>query len=138
MWWGGDVSEEEQEQEQEQDVPEVSPAFQRCVSDIKWRLYETVVFGPELATPEAQENGLIQTYVQQLETLYRLLDAALRGAFKESDLAALPPARRHEVLQCVHALQKVVKGAQNAAELIPYREYLQEMLRVYPFVHARE
>lgn len=144
MWWGGDDTDDDQESQDIgddqdiQDIPDVSPAFQQCVSSVKWRLYETVIFGPELDTPQAQENSLIQVYVQNLEAFYRLLDATLRGQFKEAGLSALPAARRSEVLQCVHALQKIMKTARHAGDLIPYREYLQEVLRVYPFVHARE
>ncbi len=146
MWWGGDEDIDDQESGDIADIqdigyigdiPDVSPEFQQCVSGVKWRLYETVIFGPELDTPQAQENSLVQVYVQNLEAFYRLLDATLRGQFKEAGLSALPAPRRSEVLQCVHALQKIIKAARHAGDLIPYREYLQEVLRVYPFVHTR-
>lgn len=112
----------------------VDAEFCRCIQTLKWNLYQTIVLGPQENTPEAQQNGLVQTYVTQLGRLYEFMENALRGRMIEADLRPFPLRHRHEILTCSQWAYRVAKGL-SPTDLVPYRDYLMTALRVYPFVH---
>lgn len=116
----------------------VVPEFTHCIHMLKWKLYQAIVLGPEPNTPEAQQNELLQTYVGQLEQLYRILEKALCGEIIDTTLHAFPAPLRQEILSCARDLQKRSKEQnemRHAADGVPYRDFLKETLRMYPFVH---
>lgn len=139
MYGGEDSEEEESLPENIVSPPGVSLAFCECVDTLKWRLYEAVVLNPELNTPEAQQNKLLQTYEDVLEHLYQFLDQVVKGSIKESTLQAFPLPLRHEILACAQQIRKMSQGggALRYTDKIPYHDYLRIQLRIYPYLHHR-
>lgn len=113
----------------------VNPEFARCLYALKWRIYETTVLGPELNTPEAQQNGLIQTYVRQLGALHKVLEKALSQTITDADMRSFRVSLRPDILKCAQRLRPLIKQATNVADHVVYRDFLNERLRMYPFVH---
>ena len=134
-WWESESESETDDTQDESFPPEVDSSFTKCIYSLKWKLYETVVLGPELKTPEAQHNGLLQKYISHLDKLYEVMDKVLRNTFLETDLRSFPAAHRHEIVTCTNTLKSLTRKVSNVADVIPYREFLHEILRVYPFVH---
>lgn len=118
--------------------PGVDPSYAVCVHSLKWKLYQTIVLGPELNTPEAQQNELLEKYMKHLEHLYGILHKALRGSITESEVRVFPSPLRHEILTCALRLKGLNRGvhkASHVADIVPYQDFLKETLRMYPFVH---
>lgn len=116
--------------------PGVDETLATGVHTLKWKLYQIIVLGPELNTPEAQQNELLQAYIRQLERLYRILEKALKGAITDTDLRPFPVSLRHEILTLATKLKGQTKlSNRHAADYIPYLDFLKETLRMYPFVH---
>lgn len=120
--------------------PGVDLPWAQCVHVLKWKLYEAIVLGPELSQPEAQQNELLQVYVNQLEQLYRILEKATHGAVPTSaDLRPFPSRLRLEIMKCASGLKGRMAGAaqtpKHVADRIPYQDFLKQTLRTYPFTH---
>lgn len=125
----------------------VTESFCQCVDAIKWEVYKATVMGPELNTPEVQQNKLLETYEGYLEQLDVLLNEALKGSIKESLLVRFPSELRHEILKCAQKIQQMSRGgsamqhtggsALGYTGRIPYRDYLHTQLRVYPYLQNR-
>lgn len=137
LWSPSDSDSESDTVQLDTPPPGVDPHFSQCVHSIKWKLYQAIVLGPELNTPEAQQNELLQTYVNQLERLYRMFEKALRGSISDADTRPFPSSLRHEILSCAMGLKERIKpsASAHAADLIPYQDQLKQILRMYPFVH---
>jgi hypothetical protein len=130
--------ESDMESDQENNVPPqgVDPEFCRRIQTVKWRLYEKIVLGPETETERAQDNELIQIYMDQLEQLYRFLERAQRGGVVERDLLSFPSDMRSENLSIANWIKTYFKK-NGPADTLPYRDYLTTTLRIYPFVHHK-
>ncbi len=130
--------ESDMESDQENNVPPkgVDPEFCRRIQNMKWRLYEKTVLGPETETDNAQNNELIQIYVNLLEQLYRFLERAQNGGIAERDLLSFPADIRSENLSVATWVKNYFKK-NGPADTLPYRDYLTTTLRVYPFVHHK-
>lgn len=118
----------------------VSDLFCSCVDSLKWSLYEAVVLGPEWNTPEAQRNDLLQTYETLLEKLFVILSGALKGRKEgEADLRAFPEALRPAVQECVRRILTMQQagGPSRDVDRVPYQDYLQTQLRIYPYLQYR-
>ena len=118
------------------DIPpkELDGEFCRCIQTLKWNLYQTIVLSPALNTSTAQQNDLIQTYVKQLGRLYLVLDNALKGRIIDAEMRPFPVKLRHDILKCSQWIHRVVRPL-TPTDLVPYRDYVNTALRVYPFVH---
>lgn len=108
--------------------------FCRCIQTLKWNLYQAIVLGPELNTPSAQQNELIQTYVKHLGHLYNVFENAMKGRIVDSEMRSFPVKLRHEILTCSQWARKHLSSL-PPTDLVPYNDYLNTSLRVYPFVH---
>lgn len=117
--------------------PGVDPGYATCIHRLKWKLYQVIVLGPEPNTPEAQQNELLQKYTRMLESLYRILEKALRGSIADTEVRVFPSALRHEILTCAMDLKRA-RNAQHVADRIPHQDFLQQTLRMYPFVHRHQ
>lgn len=128
--------ESDYESEEENNVPPhgLDPEFCRRIQTMKWKIYQMTVLSPEENTSEAQNNNLIERYLQQLESLYQLLEKAQRGGSVERELISFPHELRSENHSIAEWIRTYVK--QNGpADTIPYQDYLTTTLRIYPFVH---
>jgi len=115
----------------------VSEPFCACVDSLKWKLYESVVMRPELNTPEAQQNELLQTYEGLLEKLYALLTQSLKGPIQESAIHGFPEELHSPIRTCVQNIQGMRRGGgalTRYTDRVPYHDYLQTQLRTYPYL----
>lgn len=108
--------------------------FCRCIQTLKWNLYQTIVLSPTLNTPAAQQNDLIQTYINQLGHLYLALDNALSGRINDAMMRPFPIKLRHDILKCSQWIHRLVRPL-TPTDLVPYWDYVNTALLVYPFVH---
>lgn len=142
MYGGRDSGEESDEEPMIENLTPpkgITESFCQCVDTIKWKLYEATVLGPELNTPEVQQNKLLEIYEGYLEQLYVVLNQALTGYIKESQLASFPSELRHEMLKCAQEIRRMSQGdgVLRYTDRIPYHDYLQTQLRVYPYLQNR-
>lgn len=135
LWQDSDLDSGSESDTEVSVPPGVDPMYASCVHTLKWKLYQTIVLGPEPNTPEAQQNELLQRYITQLERLYRILEKSLRGSVTDAEVRPFPVSLRHEILTCAMKFKGKNKGVSHVADVVPYQDFLKETLRMYPFVH---
>lgn len=136
---GGDSDGESEEEEVVENLTPpkgVSESFCQCVDTLKWGIFRATVLGPELNTPEAQQNRLLESYETLLEHLYAFLHDALKGSVKESVLTVFPHGIRHSILTCAQTIQQDTRTLRYT-DRIPYHDYLNTQLRIYPYLQHR-
>jgi hypothetical protein len=138
FYYGGN-QEEEEEEEEENNVPPPGLDTDVCarIQALKWRIYDDTVLQPELHTPHAQDNGLLQLYVTRLYHLWKTLEDAKYGRVKEDAIARFPKQIQEDVAGLVKWAEKFFKE-NGPSTTIPYVDYLQTSLKVYPYVHQMD
>jgi len=119
---------------EESPVSEVSDEFRKKVTDMKHILYDNTVLAPKMGTTDAQNNGLLDNYVGQINKIYRLTLGAQKGLVaKESTLTEFPPAVRDDIQWVLRWIADFFPK-NGVAKTIPYEDFLHTRLHVYPFV----
>lgn len=117
---------------QSQSTPD--PAFVSNLYQIKQSLYKTYVFGPSLNSEKAQDNAVLNDYLQGLNRLYDLSLRAQKGnAISEDRMKGFPS----DIQPSIRAVLEWIRAyfQKNApVKTIPYTHYIERALRIYPFV----
>ena len=122
---------------QESPSSPLDPSFVRNVTDTKYKLYQTIVFQPELDSNTSQDNAILNKYLQQLNHLHQLSIRAQEGVpvkRLERHLAAFPM----ELQEPIRALLEWIRAyfqANRPIKTTPYSHYLESSFRTYPFMH---
>jgi len=131
--------EQEQDQEQEQEQNEEPPAdvpedFCDNIRHIKFTLYETTVLSPALGTAKAQDTGLLETYLAQLNQVHQLANRSIQGyPVLDRELLPFPVSLRDIIKTTMIWIQDFFKKNQ-IADTIPVADYMERTLRVNPFI----
>ena len=73
--WNEDTDSEYDDEYTENEVPPpaINQEFIDNILEVKHKLYETTILAPELETPEAQSNEVLQKYMNKVELIEELV-----------------------------------------------------------------
>lgn len=121
-------------EEEQNDIPPigVSDEFRNAVLDAKNKLYNAIIFGPQLGTREAQSLTLIKTYLKSLHELYNLSMDAKNG--NPTNVDQFPVETRDTITNTLRVITECFKKNVSVADRIPYENYLLNVFKKYQFV----
>jgi hypothetical protein len=131
--WDNTDSEEDEEVMNETPPEGVSEEFKKKVRLAKHSLYQNIVLAPPLGTKNAQNNQILNTYLNKLNNMYVLAINAQSGRFVEGDLSTFPAPTQAYIKDMIQAIIKSFKG-NNVPDVIPYTDYIRKMLHEYQFL----
>jgi hypothetical protein len=131
--WDDDTDSEEEYNDNEIPPEGVSEDFKKKVRLAKRSLYQNIVLAPRLGTKNAQDNQILNQYLNKLNSMYVLAINAQSGRFVEGELSSFPAPTQAYIKDMVHAIIKSFKE-NNVPDVIPYRDYIRKMLHEYQFL----
>lgn len=135
-WENGDDSEEEYDEEiiMNETAPQgVNEEFKKKVRSAKRSLYQNIVLAPQLGTKNAQNNQILNTYLNKLNNMYVMAINAQRGRFVEAELSSFPQPTQELIKDMIQAIIKFFKE-NNVPDTVPYNHYIKKMLHEYQFL----
>ena len=113
----------------------LDPTFVSNLQQIKQALYQTTVFGPSLNSENAQDNAILNEFLQGLNQLYEMSLRAQEGKpLVEERLRGFPATLQPSIQELLEWI-RVYFQKNTPRTRIPYTHYLSRTLRIYPFVH---
>lgn len=130
----------EEEYEEERDVspwPEMDQGFVNNVVQVKHSLYENTVLSPELGTNDAQDDKVLQDYLNQLNRVYVMSIQAQNGkTFSKESLRMFPKETQDVLYQTLTWIADFF-GRNQLSKTIPYADYLRKSFHDYQFVQKK-
>ena len=135
--WNEDTDSEYDEEgtQNEDPPPAINKEFKDIILEVKHKLYETTVLAPELETPEAQSNEVLQKYMNNLNSVYVMAINAKTGKIigNEQKINNLPPETREMITRMLNLIADYF-SKNKVPDTIPYSDFIENSLRIYPFV----
>jgi hypothetical protein len=129
-----DEYENENEKRNNDPLPEMDSEFRKKVMNIKHSLYKASILSPELGTVQAQNNGILQDYLNKINVIYVLSLRAQNGKkIMEKELMIFPEEVREELRVVLEWIDSFFRN-NHIAETIPYSDYLRKSFHDYQFV----
>lgn len=131
--WEEDFSEGEEIRD-ETPLPDIDKEFKDNVLQMKHSLYENIVLAPTLETAAAQDNTVLDDYMNKVNKVYLLsLNAQKRLKVKDTSLSEFPTASRDIIRQTLQWIENFFAN-NTIAKTVPYEDFIHSRLHVYPFV----
>lgn len=133
--WSDDSSEEEEiQQKNENSLPAINDTFRNNVLKVKHSLYENIVLSPELGTVNAQDNQVLQHYLNKLNKVYIMSLRAENGKIiTEEELLIFPKESREVIRSTLDWINDFFKK-NHISVTIPYSDYIRKSFHDYQFV----
>lgn len=134
--WNEDTdSEYDEYTENEVPPPAINQEFKANILEVKHKLYETTVLAPELETPEAQSNKLLQKYMNNLNSVYVMAINAQSGNMlgNEQRINNFPPETREVITRTLKWIADFF-SKNTVSDTIPYSDFIRKSLHEYQFV----
>lgn len=111
----------------------IDQEFKTAVLNAKKVLYNDIIFGPDIGTPEAQNMNLIHHYLNSLNELYKLSLYAKKGinVINTKNLDLFPYRSRESIIIALNAIMNYKK---NSVEDILYEDYISNCYKNYQFI----
>ena len=136
MWPNNEESDDEYNDEDSilnEELPaDIDEKFKKTVSTLKHEIYENTVLSPDLGTKKAQNNKVLEDYLENINNVYILCLNAQKGNIS-NDLDKFPKEVRHSISTLLSWLADFFKKNQ-VVDTIPYVSYIQKSFKEYPFV----
>ena len=137
------IQEEKEELEEEEDqynnTPfiSISPECKKLVLQVKYRLYNRIIFGPVLESKKAQSNDLLLIYLKKMMRLYRLCVAIQNETMTEDiiekKLLTFPIETRDIIRQLLQWITAFFAKNQYV-DTIPILDYLDVHFHRHPLL----
>jgi len=141
---GQDKEEEEEEEEEEtlqneEPLPPIDPTFTDLVLKIKIALYDNIIMSPPLNTKEAQDNGLLVSYLEKLRSLRILCLNVQYHTLSEKELnkmieIAKYPNETKDMIKALVQWLNIFFNKNNVVDIIPVRDYIKNKLYYHSLV----
>ena len=135
--WNEDTDSEYDDEytENEFPPPAINQEFIDNILEVKHKLYETTVLAPELETPEAQSNEVLQKYMNNLNSVYVMAINAQSGRIigNEQRINNFPPETREVITRTLNLIADYF-SKNNVPDTIPYSDFIRKSLHEYQFV----
>jgi hypothetical protein len=137
-----EYNEEEEEKEEDDiynDVPfkDISPDCKKLVLEVKRKLYNSIIFGPDLKSKDAQNNDLLLIYLKMMMKLYQICIVNQNQTVKEDklqkQLLVFPMETRDIIFQLVNWESNFFRTNQYV-DTIPYTDYFDIHFRKHPLL----
>ena len=121
--------------ENEVPPPAINQEFIDNILEVKHKLYETTVLAPELETPEAQSNEVLQKYMNNLNSVYVMAINAQSGRIlgNEQRINNFPPETREAITRMLKWIADYF-SKNGVPDTIPYSDFIRKSLHEYQFV----
>ena len=122
-----DYDEEDDDMYNDTPFEQISSECKKLVLQVKRELYNSIIFGPELNSKEAQSNELLLTYLKKMMKLYQICmtvqDQTITEDKLESKLIIFPLQTRPMISELVHWM--IIFFHKNQyVDTLPYIDYL--------------
>jgi len=135
--FGGDRWEEEEdddEYKQNDQAPKgIDKEFAKNVLDIKHKLYDETVLSPDMEEDRAQNNELLNDYLNHVNKVYVLAVVSQNGKKNARNLDEFPKGTQEAIQRTLDWLETFFSKNQ-VSDTIPYTHYIRNQFHVYPFV----
>jgi|UniRef100_A0A6C0BFS4 hypothetical protein len=137
-----EYNEEEEEKEEDDmynDAPfePISPDCKKLVLEVKRTLYNSIIFGPDLQSEEAQSNKLLLKYLKKMMKLYEICEIIENDTVTEEEiqkqLMTFPMKTRNIISQLINWITIFFRKNQYV-DTIPYIDYLDIHFRKHPLL----
>lgn len=130
-----DYEDDYQEDQYQNEVspPDLDENFKKNVLNVKHNLYDNIVLGPELETPDAQNNNILNDYLKNINKIYVLCLNAQKGIVYNNNLNEFPEKVREPLKQVLDWLSDYFRK-NRAPDTIPYEDYIRKSFKEYQFV----
>jgi hypothetical protein len=140
MWEEDSDSEYNDEEYVQNEVPppEMDQKFIDNILEVKHKLYENTVLAPELETPGAQSNKVLQDYLNNLNSVYVMAINAQNGITlgNEQRINTFPPETREAITRTLKWIAEYF-SKNTVPDTIPYSDFIRNTLHTYPFVQDK-
>jgi len=144
MW--KDDSDSEEEYNEEFNIPpnDIDSDFVNDLLNIKHELYEEIVLTPKLGTSDAQNNNLLNIYLERIRAFYLLSKDAQNGLNSQNNAKNIHNALVYFSEESQQRIKKILDWIadyftkNSVSDTIPYKSYLENHLYVYPFIQTAE
>lgn len=135
--WSDDETEEEYEEEtikREDPLPELNPEFRENVLKVKHSLYNNIVLSPDLGTKGAQDNNVLQDYLEKLNKVY-IMSISSENGKKITDEALLifPEETRNLIRTTLDWIFDFFQK-NHISLTVPYSDHIRKSFHDYQFV----
>ena len=139
MNWSDNDSDYENEMDEEiikndNPLPEISKEFRDNVLNVKHSLYNNIVLSPKLGTEDAQNNEVLQDYLEKINKVYILSLSAENGKkIPEEALLVFPEDSRKLIRDTLNWIVNFFKN-NHISDTIPYSDHIRKSFHDYQFV----
>jgi len=127
---------DDDDDERNDELPEnIDENFCNNVQQIKWNIYQNIVFKPKLETREAQDKKILNHYLNCMSQLYVYTHEAQNNN-NNINLNQFPNEVRGDIQKLLNWINDFFRK-NEPYQTIPYSDYLTNTFKVYPFVHKK-
>lgn len=119
--------------ENEVPPPELNKDFIENILKVKHNLYDNTILSPELGTKQAQNNNIIQGYLNHVNRVYILAINAQRGKINEDYLNTFPENSRQQIKTTLDWITEYF-SKNRIPDTIPYSDFIRKSFHEYQFV----
>jgi uncharacterized membrane protein YheB (UPF0754 family) len=138
MWPNNEESDDDYNDEDSilNDEPplDIDDNFKKNVLNLKHEIYENTVLSPVLGTKEAQNNKVLEDYLENINNVYILSKNAQKGEIS-NNLNQFPKETRELINNLLIWIADYSKNNQ-VVDTIPYVDYIQKSFKEHPFVQT--
>lgn len=138
MWPNNEDSDDDYNDEDsilnEEPPPDIDENFKKNVLNLKHEIYENTVLSPDLGTEEAQNNKVLEDYLENINKVYILCKNAQNGNIS-NNLNQFPKETRELIHNLLIWIADYSKNNQ-VVDTIPYVDYIQKSFKEHPFVQT--
>jgi hypothetical protein len=136
--FGGDHWEESDDDSNEYFLNETQPngvndEFSNMLLRTKHKLYTSIVLSPNIDNENAQDNGLLEDYLNHMNRLYVMTVVCQNGKSNVRNLNEFPEEVRADIQKLVEWLESFF-SKNRIPDTIPYTDYIRNQLHVYPLI----
>jgi uncharacterized membrane protein YheB (UPF0754 family) len=138
MWPNNEESDDDYNDEDSilnEELPtDIDENFKKNVLNLKHEIYENTVLSPDLGTEEAQNNKVLEDYLENINNVYILCRNAQKGKIS-NNLNQFPKETRELINNLLIWIADYSKNNQ-VVDTIPYVDYIQKSFKEHPFVQT--
>ena len=113
----------------------ITKEFRDIILTAKQSLYDNIILGPKLETPDAQNLQLVQIYIDKLNEFYKLTNN--NGDITQK-WEIFPIQSRDSIQQALTTIQTFFRINTAIEDRLPYENYLNHILKKYQFVFKKK
>ena len=137
MWPNNEESDDDYNDEDsilnEEPPPDVDENFKKSVSNLKHTIYEATVLSPDLGTEEAQNNRVLEDYINVLNNVNNLSKQAQKGKINKNELNQFPKEIQEPINNLLTSITDHSKN-NSPADTITRIDHIQNSFKVHPFI----